>query len=99
MGNLRTTHNTCPNEVLRFSLDLSKFNENSKISFSDAYYRASLVDALTNTKSPSTAALTNDGPNSANLSPEMHSVIEKIVLRLSLEKLAPTYRYVVTASC
>ena len=99
MGNLRTTHNTCPNEVLRFLLDLSKFNENSKNSYSDAYYRASLVDALTNTISPSIAALTNDGPKSANLSPEMHSVIEEIVLRLNLEKLVPTYRYVVTASC
>ena len=36
---LRNTHNICPPEVLKFLLDLFKYNDNTKNNFSDNYYR------------------------------------------------------------
>ena len=101
MGNLRTVHNICPVEVVKFLLDLIKYNENTKNRFSDCYYRAALVDSLTNTLSSSVASLKNDtfGSKSSNLSSELYSVIEEIVLRLNLEKILPSYQYTISASC
>lgn len=46
MAGLRTTHGICPPEVMRFLLDLFKYNDNSRNHYSDNYYRARLVDAL-----------------------------------------------------
>lgn len=46
MAGLRTAHEICPAEVIRFLLDLFKYNDNSKNRFSDVYYRAALVEAL-----------------------------------------------------
>lgn len=96
MANLRTVHNVCPTEVVRFLLDLIKYNENSKNKFSDTYYRASLIDALANTLSSSVAAFNN---KSSNLSSELYSVIEEIILRLNLEKILPSYQYTISMSC
>lgn len=42
----RNSHGICPSEVLEFLLNLFKYNDNSKNSFSDCYYRAALVTAL-----------------------------------------------------
>lgn len=100
MGHLRSSHNLCPTEIIRFLLDLIKFNENSKNNYSDCYYKAALIDALSSTLSASVAMLQNDsGPKSSNLSQDMKLIIEEIVLRLNLEKLLPTYRFVITCSC
>ena len=101
MGCLRNNHNLCPSEVIRFLLDVIKYNENSRNAYSDAYYRAALVDAVSSTISASVATLQNDsfGPKSANLSQDTRLVIEEVVLRLNLEKLLPTHRYVITAAC
>ena len=52
MAGLRNTHGICPPEVIRFLLDLFKYNDNSKNRFSDNYYRASLVEALGATVTP-----------------------------------------------
>jgi transcription initiation factor TFIID subunit 2 len=46
MAGLRNSHNICPPEVLKFLLDLFKYNDNSKNTFSDNYYRGAMVDAL-----------------------------------------------------
>ena len=43
MAGLRNMHGICPPEVLKFLLDLFKYNDNSKNSFSDIYYRSALV--------------------------------------------------------
>ena len=43
MAKLRNAHGVCPPEVLKFILDLFKYNDNSKNTFSDNYYRAALV--------------------------------------------------------
>lgn len=52
MAGLRTSHQICPMDVLRFLLDLFKYNDNSKNHYSDNYYRAALVDALGNAITP-----------------------------------------------
>lgn len=49
---LRNIHGICPPDVVRFLLDLFKYNDNSKNHFSDNYYKASLVDALAATITP-----------------------------------------------
>lgn len=49
---LRNIHGICPPEVVRFLLDLFKYNDNSKNHFSDNYYKAALVDALAATITP-----------------------------------------------
>lgn len=102
MGHLRNTHNVCPSECIRFLLDLIKFNENTKNPYSDCYYRAALIDSLASTVSTSLACLQSDtfgGTKSANLSQDMRLVVEEILLRMNLEKILPTYRYVITCSC
>ena len=43
MAKLRNSHGVCPPEVLKFILDLFKYNDNTKNTFSDNYYRAALV--------------------------------------------------------
>lgn len=52
MAGLRNAHGLCPPEVLRFLLDLLKYNDNSKNRFSDNYYRAALINALATTVTP-----------------------------------------------
>lgn len=52
MAGLRNAHGLCPPEVLRFLLDLFKYNDNSKNRFSDNYYKAALIDALAATVTP-----------------------------------------------
>ena len=98
IGRLRNSHNLCPTETIRFLLDLIKFNENSKNSFSDVYYKAALIEALEATISAS-AASDSCGSKSSTLTPDMRLIIEEIVLRLNLEKLLPTFNYQVTCKC
>lgn len=43
MAASRNLHGICPPEILKFLLDLFKYNDNSKNSFSDIYYRSALV--------------------------------------------------------
>lgn len=57
MAGLRNSHNICPPEVLKFLLDLFKYNDNSKNSFSDNYYRAAMVEALGETVTPVVSVL------------------------------------------
>lgn len=52
MAGLRNSHGICPPEILKFILDLFKYNDNSKNRYSDNYYRASLIEALGATITP-----------------------------------------------
>lgn len=104
MASVRNAHNACHSDVVRFLLDLVKFNENSKNKFSDCCLRASLVDALSATLSPSVSvavavALESDTASAAASSSQARLVIEQIVLKLNMEKIVPSYRYTVTCSC
>ena len=57
MAGLRNSHNICPPEVLKFLLDLFKYNDNSPNKFSDNYYRAAMVEALGETVTPVVSVL------------------------------------------
>jgi transcription initiation factor TFIID subunit 2 len=103
MARLRNAHNVCPSEIVRFLLDLIKYNENSKNQLTDVYYRAALIDSLATTVSLSAAVVVAAdaplGPRSGSLTPDTRLVIEEIVLRLNLEKFLPTLNFVITCSC
>lgn len=79
-----------------------KFNENGRNAFSDGNYRACLIDALAATISTSVASVVqhSDGlTKSSALSQDMRAIVEEIVLRLNLEKIFPSNRFVITCSC
>lgn len=95
-------HRICPPEVLKFLLDLFKYNDNSKNSFSDNYYRASLIEALAETVTPVVVPLFNNSLQSTTfdqLPSETKLVAEEITRCLNLEKILPCYKYVVTVAC
>ncbi len=46
MAKLRNAHGVCPPDVIKFLLNLFKYNDNSKNNFSDNYYRAAMVNIL-----------------------------------------------------
>ena len=107
MAGLRNSHGICPPEVLKFLLDLFKYNDNSKNTFSDNYYRAALVDALGETVTPVVSVLqaATAGTSYSNLitaeslSPDTKLILEEISRYLNLEKLLPSYKYTITKSC
>eukprot|EP00057_Strongylocentrotus_purpuratus_P009012 XP_011663486.1 PREDICTED: transcription initiation factor TFIID subunit 2 [Strongylocentrotus purpuratus] len=64
--------------------------------FSDCYYRAGLIDALSNTITPAVSMVNT---SVENLSPETKMVLEEVTRCLNLEKLLPCYQHTVTISC
>lgn len=95
-------HRICPQEVLKFLLDLIKYNDNSKNHFSDSYYRASLIEALAETVTPVVVSLFNNPnqtPTYDHLPQETKLIAEELTRCLNLEKLLPCYRQVVTVAC
>lgn len=103
MAGLRNVQTICPQEVLKFLLDLFKYNDNSKNKFSDNYYRAALVDALSETVTPVVSAVidpTGQQQMTADaLSTDTKCILDEITRYLNLDKLLPCYRYTVTVSC
>lgn len=102
MAGLRNEHGICSPEVLRFLLDLFKYNDNSKNKFSDCYYRASLIDALAETVTPSavsTLAPTGYHITADGLSADTKLILEEITRYLNLDKILPCYKHTVTISC
>jgi len=100
MSGLRNLHNICPPEVLKFLLDLFKYNDNSKNPYSDNYYRGCLVRSLANTVTPA-VTMQNVGALACaeNLTPEVKAIVEEITRYLNLDKLLPSYRFHVTVAC
>lgn len=95
-------HRICPQEVLKFLLDLLKYNDNSKNYFSDNYYKASLIEALAETVTPVVVSLFNNPSQTTTydqLPQETKMVAEEITRCLNLEKLLPGYKHVVTIAC
>lgn len=102
MAGLRTTHGTCSQEVVRFLLDLFKYNDNSKNKFSDNYYRAALIDALAETVTPAVSAVlarSFQHTSSEALPSETKLILEEVTRYFNLDKLMPCYKYAVTISC
>lgn len=95
-------HRICPPEVLKFLLDLFKYNDNSKNSYSDNYYRAALIEALSETVTPVVVPLYNSSMQTTTLDQlpsETKLVAEEITRCLNMEKILPCYKYVVTVAC
>lgn len=101
MAGLRTVHGICPPEVMKFLLDLFKYNENSKNKFSDNYYRTALVEALGETVTPVVSVLAQTGQpiTSDSLSADTKLILEEMTRCLNLEKLLPCYKFTVTVGC
>ncbi|XP_075220832.1 TATA-box binding protein associated factor 2 [Lycorma delicatula] len=100
MAGLRNAHGICPPEVIRFLLDLFKYNDNSKNRFSDNYYRAALIEALGATVTPVISVVQHGTEITAeNLSADTKLVLEEITRNLNLEKLLPCYKLTVTVAC
>ncbi|XP_049545880.1 transcription initiation factor TFIID subunit 2 isoform X1 [Anopheles darlingi] len=100
MAGLRTAHGICPPEVIRFLLDLFKYNDNSKNHYSDNYYRAALVEALGNTITPIISVVHQGRAlSSENLSADAKLVLEEVTRILNLEKHLPSYKYTVSIAC
>ncbi|XP_053673216.1 transcription initiation factor TFIID subunit 2 [Anopheles nili] len=97
MAGLRTAHGICPPEVIRFLLDLFKYNDNSKNHYSDNYYRAALVEALGDTITP-VISVVHQGRalSSESLSADAKLVLEEVTRILNLEKHLPSYKYTVS---
>ncbi|XP_035914458.1 transcription initiation factor TFIID subunit 2 [Anopheles stephensi] len=100
MAGLRTAHGICPPEVIRFLLDLFKYNDNSKNHYSDNYYRAALVEALGNTITP-VISVVHQGRalSSESLSQDAKLVLEEVTRILNLEKHLPSFKYTVSIAC
>ncbi|XP_058065181.1 transcription initiation factor TFIID subunit 2 [Anopheles bellator] len=100
MAGLRTAHGICPPEVIRFLLDLFKYNDNSKNHYSDNYYRAALVEALGHTITPIISVVHQGRAlSSENLSADAKLVLEEVTRILNLEKHLPSYKYTVSIAC
>ena len=100
MAGLRTTHGICPPEVIRFLLDLFKYNDNTKNHYSDNYYRASLVEALGSSITPVVSVVHQGTAITAeNLSADAKLVLEEVTRILNLEKHLPSYKYSVSVAC
>ena len=79
MAGLRNAHQICPPEVLSFLLDLFKYNDNSKNTFSDNYYRSSLVAALGETVTPVVSrVLQTEAISSDSLTEDTRRVLEEV---------------------
>uniref|UniRef100_A0A023F4P3 Transcription initiation factor TFIID subunit 2 n=1 Tax=Triatoma infestans TaxID=30076 RepID=A0A023F4P3_TRIIF len=100
MAGLRNAHGICPPEVIKFLLDLFKYNDNSKNRFSDNYYRAALVEALGETVTPVISVVQQGTEITAeSLSSDTKLILEEITRNLNMEKLLPCYKLTVTVSC
>lgn len=99
MAGLRNAHGICPPEVIRFLLDLFKYNDNSKNRYSDNYYRAVLVDALGGTVTPVISVVQQGSITFDSLSADTKCVLEEVTRMLNLEKSLPCYKYTVTGAC
>ncbi|KAJ0065829.1 hypothetical protein NL108_000053, partial [Boleophthalmus pectinirostris] len=98
MALLRDVQNLCPKDVLNFILDLIKYNDNRKNKFSDNYYRADLIKALTNSLTPA-ISINNEARTVVSLNPDVRLILEEITRFLNMEKLLPSFRNTITVSC
>ncbi|XP_052846628.1 transcription initiation factor TFIID subunit 2 [Drosophila gunungcola] len=100
MAGLRTSHGICPPEVMRFLFDLFKYNENSRNHYTDAYYRAALVEALGETLTPVVSvAIHGTQITTDSLSTDAKLVLDEVTRLLNMEKHLPSYKYMVSVSC
>lgn len=67
----------------------------SHMQFSDNYYRAELIGALTNSLTPA-ININNEVRTLVNLSSDVRLILEEITRYLNMEKLLPSFRNTIT---
>ena len=105
IAGIRNQQQQTPKEVLNFLLDLLKYNENTSNDYSDDFYVASLVEAMSCSLTIPLSNLSSK-PNTISpqqhflsLSKEIHEIVRTVIHLLNIEKLLPSYKYVITCSC
>lgn len=100
MAGLRNSHGICPPDVIRFLLDLFKYNDNSKNRYSDNYYRATLVEALGCSVTPVVSVIQQGSQITAeSLSADTKLILEEVTRMLNIEKALPCYKYTISVAC
>ncbi len=74
------------------------FNFVFLLQFSDNYYRAELIDALTNSLTPA-ISINNEVRTVDNLNTDVRLILEEITRFLNMEKLLPSYCNTITVRC
>jgi transcription initiation factor TFIID subunit 2 len=98
IAQLRNSAAACPSEIINFIIELIRYNENSKNQFSDSYYKADLLEALVTTLADS-LQIDKKQPSIDHLNADIQSIIYEVVLQINLEKIKPTYRFLLTCNC
>ncbi|XP_019854461.1 PREDICTED: transcription initiation factor TFIID subunit 2-like [Amphimedon queenslandica] len=101
IASVRNSHGHCPPEVLTLLQDIIKYSDNSSNKYCDGYFRASLVDALSQYVTPPLAVLQSmqsDNPLES-LQADMKIVLQEIVQFLNIDTILPTYKKPITVSC
>lgn len=65
------------------------------LQFSDNYYRAYLIEALTNSLTPA-ISINNEVRTVDNLNADVRLILEEITRFLNMEKLLPSFRNTIT---
>lgn len=65
------------------------------LQFSDNYYRAELIEALTNSLTPA-ISISNEVRTVDNLNADVRLILEEITRFLNMEKLLPSFRNTIT---
>jgi transcription initiation factor TFIID subunit 2 len=105
VAGVRNMHKQCPKEVLSFLWDLFKYSDNQINKYSDGYYFSTLVHSLALTVTPKVAVVPAPlGLDVAKvpvaiMTTESQAILQEIVQGLNIEKVLPSYKYSVTASC
>ncbi|VEL17218.1 unnamed protein product [Protopolystoma xenopodis] len=80
----------CPREVLSFLMELAKYNDNSRNSFSDSYYTSELIKAMKDTLTP--AIIVRGSSSVSSLPWEARTVVEEAVRCLNMDTQMPSYK-------
>ncbi|VDN57339.1 unnamed protein product [Dracunculus medinensis] len=96
LARVRSASNTPIAEILQFILGLIKYNDNSINRYSDDYYRASLICALSGTIIQNDRLDGNLTPDS--LCSEMRDVLSEFTHALNMDTLKPTFGRIVGIS-
>ena len=106
IAQLRNRSDVCPPEAVCFLLDLLKYNDNSRNSYSDCYYRAALLEALRITITPSMldgmrcAVGGGSGVTRATELPtEVRLILDAVKTQLNMERVVPSYKLMLTVVC
>ena len=103
IAGLRNQQQQTPKDVLNFLIDLINYNQNTFNDYSDDYYLASLVQAISYSLTMPLNYLSSNPtfntPNLSALSDEIFEIVRIIVHLLNIEKLLPSHKYVITCSC